>query len=282
MIEQLNPIQKNLLEIFKWFDAFCRLNGLRYYAIGGTLLGALRHQGFIPWDDDLDVGMPRKDYETFRLLMEGYKGRYLYESVYSTADDFCYTMGKLYDTHTTLVEQRRKTIKRGLYIDIFPIDGLCNSAEDAHRSYHHIKWRLAFHEAMVTCTRKGRSFLKNSFIQCVHLLPHFLVDTRNLRLKIDQKCAAHDFDSYAYGGNLLGTKFEGEVVPLKWFGKAKETIFEDMMIFIPEDSESYLQHIYGNWQKIPPKDKQVTAHDFVSCDLNKSYIKQECCNVTVR
>ena len=62
MIENLNPLQLNLLEIFKWFDSFCRKNQLRYYAIGGTLLGAMRHQGFIPWDDDLDVGMPRKDF----------------------------------------------------------------------------------------------------------------------------------------------------------------------------------------------------------------------------
>ena len=272
MIEELNPIQKNLLEIFKWFDAFCRQNELRYYAIGGTLLGTLRHKGFIPWDDDLDVGMPRKDYELFMKLMNGRQGRYQYETIYSTEKDFCYSMGKLYDTRTTLVEQRRRTVKRGLYIDIFPIDGLCNKKEEAKNAYSPIKWRLVYHEAMVTCTREGRNFWKNAFIQCTHLLPEFLFSSRDLRIKIDNMCAVHDFDLYQYGGNLLGTKFDGEVVPLKWFGKAKEADFEDMKVFIPEDSVSYLQHIYGNWEELPPNEKQVTAHDFVSCDLNKSYV----------
>lgn len=272
MNNNLNPIQKNLLDIFKWFDAFCRRYELRYYAIGGTLLGAMRHQGFIPWDDDLDVGMPRKDYETFMKLMNGRKGRYQYESIFSNNIDFCYTQGKLYDTQTTLIEQRRKTIKRGLYIDIFPIDGIANTLDEAKSSYSAIKWRLALHEAFVTCTRKGRNFWKNAFIKCVHIIPSFVINNRNLRIKIDKLCAEHDFDSYRFGGNLLGTKFSGEIVPLSWFGTPVEAKFEDIKIYIPYDSESYLKHIYGDWKKLPPKENQVTAHDFVSCNLEKGYL----------
>lgn len=272
MIENLNPLQLNLLEIFKWFDSFCRKNQLRYYAIGGTLLGAMRHQGFIPWDDDLDVGMPRKDYETFMQLMKEQKGRYQYETIFSPNEDFSFTIGKLYDTETTLIEQRRRTIKRGLFIDVFPIDGLSNTMDEAIQTYKPIKWRFALHEAMIASTRPGRAFWKNAFIQLVHLIPSFLMNTRKLRLKIDSLCSEHDFDSFKYGGNLYGTKFDGEIVPLDWFGTPQEARFEDMNIYIPEDSESYLKHIYGNWQKLPPIEKQVTTHDFLSCDLNKSYL----------
>lgn len=272
MIGKLSPLQSNLLEIFRWFDEFCRQNQLKYYAIGGTLLGTLRHQGFIPWDDDLDVGMPRKDYERFMLLMKNQKGRYQYESIFSENDDYCYTMGKLYDTQTTLIEQRRRTIKRGMFIDIFPLDGLGNSLADAKHDYFSIKWRLAFHEALITCIRPERNFWKNAFIRCVHIIPSFLVNTKELRLKIDSLCSAHDFSKYTYGGNLLGTKFEGEIVPLQWFGEPKEAKFEDLNIYIPFDSDSYLKHIYGDWKKLPPKEKQITAHDFIVCDLNTSYL----------
>jgi len=114
-------LQKYLLEMIRWFHDFCESHNLRYYALGGTMLGAVRHQGFIPWDDDLDVGMPREDYEKLYTLMKYHPGdRYMLETPYSDAPEFNYCFSKLYDTETTLVENLKYKIKRGLYIDFSP------------------------------------------------------------------------------------------------------------------------------------------------------------------
>ena len=91
----MNQLQEKIFDILKWFDSFCRQEGLRYYAIGGTLLGAVRHKGFIPWDDDADVGMPRADYEKLIRLFSERKDsiidKYLLETIDSSdAKDFLY------------------------------------------------------------------------------------------------------------------------------------------------------------------------------------------------
>ena len=85
----LTQLQTKLLPMLEWFHDFCNKNNLRYYLLGGTMLGAARHQGFIPWDDDIDVGMPRKDYELFIKLTNGQKfGSYIVESINTNATDF--------------------------------------------------------------------------------------------------------------------------------------------------------------------------------------------------
>ena len=88
---KLTPLQQELLNMLKWFDGFCRDNNLQYFAVGGTLLGAVRHNGFIPWDDDIDVAMPRPDYDRLAELM-GSKifDHYILETQKSKKADYCY------------------------------------------------------------------------------------------------------------------------------------------------------------------------------------------------
>jgi len=118
----LKEIRKIQLEIMDSFSAFCDLHGLRYFLDAGTLLGAIRHKGFIPWDDDVDICMPRPDYERFLKLTS----RKLNENIIvSTEFDGIYAMPKLIDKRTTLIEFP-KTIKNriGVYVDLFPKDGI--------------------------------------------------------------------------------------------------------------------------------------------------------------
>ena len=94
----MTELQERLLEMLKWFHNFCEQNNLQYYAIGGTLLGAVRHQGFIPWDDDIDVGMPRKDYEKFiSLTFEKQFGNFFVESLKNKNNDYIWAYSKVYD-----------------------------------------------------------------------------------------------------------------------------------------------------------------------------------------
>lgn len=270
----MTDLQERLLEMMVWFDDYCRKNELRYYIIGGTLLGAMRHGGFIPWDDDLDIGMPRKDYDKLKEIFVN-EGRFELEMPNSKAKDFCYGYAKLYDTTTTLIENRRTNVKRGLFIDIFPIDGVGNNLDVAICDYRKIKIYNGLLVSRTAATRKGRSLLKNAFALMSRVIPECLFPIRNLRMKLDKLISRYNFDNSLYVGNLLGLKMEKEIVPQEYFGIPKRVKFENTSLLMPALPEEYLTHIYGDWNKMPPKDKQVTHHDFIMCDLNIPYKQYE-------
>lgn len=273
MNNNLTPLQAKLLEALKWFDAFCREKHLRYYAIGGTLLGAMRHQGFIPWDDDIDLGMPRSDYEKLKGYVKTEKDRFRFETYDSAADDYCYPINKLYDSATTLVEHKRVNVVRGVFIDIFPIDGIGNTLEESYSNYIEVEKTYRFYLTMIAGVRKGRSLLKNVAVIACKLIPRCFVNQRSLRIKLNSICSKYDFDHYKFGGNLIGAYGKREIVDLSLFGTPRDYKFEDIIIAGPQDADGYLTRIYHDWRKLPPKEKQVSHHDFVSLDLNKPYIE---------
>ena len=270
----LTPLQLKLLEALRWFDLFCRENNLRYYAIGGTMLGAMRHNGFIPWDDDIDLGMPRSDYEKLRQLSKKLTGRFIIESYDSESEDFYYPFTKLYDTTTTLVEPKKNNVVRGVYIDIFPIDGIGNSREVAVANYKKIKRVTQFYEAMYSSTRKGRLWLKNLAVWFCRLIPNYIINNRRFRIKINAICSKYEFDQSKFGGNLFGSYWDREIIDLSLLGTPQYYHFENMLIAGPEDADGYLTQIYRDWRKLPPKEKQVSHHNFIHIDLDTPYIKK--------
>ncbi|MBR5505916.1 MAG: LicD family protein [Clostridia bacterium] len=100
----MNELQQKLLTMLNWFHNVCEKENLQYYALGGTALGAIRHNGFIPWDDDIDVGMPRDDYNKLREICSKYNAGQYYIEFPGINDDFVYPFCKVYDKQTTLVE----------------------------------------------------------------------------------------------------------------------------------------------------------------------------------
>ena len=142
---QPNEMQTKLINMLKWYHEFCVTHKLRYYIVGGTMLGAVRHEGFIPWDDDIDVGMPREDYNRFLEICKGIQAhQYIVEAPTEENPEFKYLYAKIYDTTTTLVENVRNPINRGVFIDVFPLDGIGATEEDARAS------SLAFSSAIAS------------------------------------------------------------------------------------------------------------------------------------
>lgn len=266
-------VQNCLLEMLKWFHKFCVDHELKYYALGGTQLGAVRHKGFIPWDDDLDIGMPRKDYERlYELLIYSPGDRYILETPKSQAKEFTYCFSKLYDTHTTLVENLRYKIKRGLYIDIFPLDGMGNTYEESKKHFGKIDRKFKIVLAHTTGIRKGRSLIKNvSVIFARTLLTPFINDKKSIK-RINEMCGSKDFDEYKYCANAFGAWRTKEIVPRKVFGEPTLYPFEDMEVYGVEFYDEYLTYIYGNWRELPPEEKRVSHHDFIEIDLEKPYL----------
>lgn len=272
----MTEMQNRLVAVFDWFHKFCVEHNLRYYMLGGTMLGAVRHQGFIPWDDDIDVGMPRKDYEKFLVLTKNKKyGNFVVEGIDTVENDFFYGYAKIYDTKSTLIENNRYRIKRGLFVDVFPLDGVSNEKNDTDRYVDAIYARYNLLVARTCAFRKERKWYKNVFVFVARLIPNFIIDNKKLMLSIDDMCRQRDYDDCSIVGNLYGAWGKKEVMEKDIFGNPSIYKFEGIEVYGAEDYERYLTRLYGNWRQLPPKEKQVTHHDFLLCDISNSYLESE-------
>lgn len=272
-MEESKEIRARLKDMIKWFHNFCKENNICYYALGGTLLGAMRHKGFIPWDDDVDLGLPRPDYNRLIELMKNKKGRYILETPLDGASDFFYPFAKLYDTETTTIENNKYKTKRGLYLDIFPIDGIGCSEEEAKKNFKKFDLKFNFFVSRVNSIKKDRSKIKNIIILISNLIPDFIIDDRKLLLNICKECSKFDYENSAFCGNLVGAYHFKEIVPKEYFGKPTPMPFEDFEIYCVENADGYLTHIYGDWHKIPDEAHKKGHHDFWLVDINNSYLE---------
>ena len=267
----MNELQKKLFEMFSWLTNFIEKNGLRYYVVGGTMLGAVRHKGFIPWDDDIDIAMPRKDYEKLNELLEKPIEHYVVESVKSEKKDFIYAFSKLYDMNTSMTENASTKVERGVYIDIFPLDGIKgDSYEETLENYKKID-RNRMLLAMKVCKyRKDRKWWKNVAAIVGSALP---INTKKLTRKVDFLCSQGDWETDAYVGQLISPYRTREIMPKEVYGQPTKYEFEGLTVYGPEKFDEYLTKLYKDWRQLPPEDKRHSAHDFINLDLNKPYRK---------
>ncbi|MBQ9118351.1 MAG: LicD family protein [Clostridia bacterium] len=265
--EKLKEIQVNML---KNFIAVCEKLGLTYYALGGTVLGAIRHGGYIPWDDDIDVGLMRKDYEVF--VKEGQK--YLKDGYFLQTydmDKFPINFAKIRDENTTFVESTTAHIKgvsNGAYIDIFPLDYY---PEVKGKAYH--KKKRKYETFMIAAAGYRNLSMKTRLRQMWGKVLITLNPSLNSVEKIIKKreeLFASVTESTVIANNC-GAWDEKEVMPISVFGKGVKVAFEDIQILVPENYDEYLTRLYGDYMTPPPVDKQVPHHAVTDFSAEESY-----------
>lgn len=268
----LSPLQNKLLEMFAWLSDFLDKNGLRYYAINGTFLGAVRHKGFIPWDDDIDIALPRCDYQKLIELLSFQKGKYVIEYPDGRTIDYPYNIAKVYDTSTTMIESLRMEVVRGVYIDVFPLDGLGDTYNEALKTFRKIDI-LNKLQSIKTCKiRKGRKWWKNACILLGRFIP---VNYLYLSFRANQLCMQRNFDNSRFVASCMSTYRSREIMDKSYYGKPTNYQFENIVIKGPEKADEYLTQLFHNWKELPPLDKRHSAHDFTYLNLNESFINQK-------
>ena len=249
--EELKRIQ---IEILDDVVAFCKQHNLRYYLAYGTLLGAVRHGGYIPWDDDIDIHIPRPDYEKF---LELYNSANSINQVVSHELEQSYRVpfAKVYRKGTIVKEFHFKPDVFGVYIDIFPIDGLKDERQ-AHqcgeiRRYMHVKNSI-FTDKM-TLARKIRLAITK-----IILLP---VTLHKLQERIRKTATQRSYEESNLSFSSYSRLAAREIFPRAIFDGYKPVTFEGKEYRAPIDCDCYLKALYGNYMELPPKEKQISTHN---------------------
>ena len=263
----MNELQEKLLEMMAWLHNFCVKNNITYYITGGTLLGAVRHKGFIPWDDDIDIDVPRNDYMRLLKLLEKPIDHYYIESPYSCKKDFPYSFAKFYDTTTSLTENFRKPFTRSVFIDIFPLDGLSNNKKENKKHLKKLKRKYAFYISKIAFFSKTRAWYKNVFVFLNRFLPYSDKKVQKKALKLDNLRQKYDYKSSNLVGFFGGPTQDKDIFSKEVYGNPRLYDFQNYKFYGPNNYDAYLTLKYGDYLTIPPKEKQI--RHALNADLNK-------------
>lgn len=266
----LRPIWDATLEIYQAVVTICERHNLRHYVTDGTLIGAIRHKGFVPWDDDFDMSMPRPDYEKFIEYAKDELPPYLKFVNWHNTPEFHGLFGKVQDCRREVVEgleqKTGRVLSNGLFIDIFPIEGY----PESKLGVLNIKirdflltqlmvWRFG---SFKDRSLKGKLMTPIGFL-LVCLMPWLRTHSDFMRV-YEKMLLKYKFENCRFTGraSLRLHVVNRPPLPVSAWGDGQPHEFHDGQVMVPSDYDAYLRPIYGDYMKMPPEEKRRPTHDY--------------------
>lgn len=262
----IKDVQIVCLEILKEIDRICKQNGILYWMEGGSMLGAVRHHGFIPWDDDLDIAMFRDDYNRFlEIASKELKENYFLQT-HQTDPEYPLFYAKVRKNNTFIDERSYQdlNIHKGIFVDIFPVDKMPIKMSDIKKFCSLLRKEYLFYlllERKVNTKITDRFFIMFKIIRFV-FIPISLFK-EYFRRKFERNLQKfNSIKNETYTGSLSGSQLFKWVYKKEWHETFKKIRFEDMEVLIPGGYHDLLTNAYGDYMTPPPKEKQIPEHGF--------------------
>lgn len=264
-IEKLEELKKIQLDILMSLHGFCMSHNIQYSLAAGTLIGAVRHKGFIPWDDDIDVYMLREEYnKLITLFPKEYEGKYSLLCL-ETDNNWYRSFGKLVDVRTVEIEKTRNKYKgMGIGIDIFPIDDVPDDDEQWKKYDKKRRFIRDMFTIKTLCYSNKRGLVKNMviFMGRILLMPFPFSYLSKL---MDRYSKKNNGQGYAHVYENSWGVYNSK---RPWLKKdLKEVIdaeFEGKIVKIMKGYDDYLTTVYGDYMQLPPEEKRVSHHAFTA------------------
>lgn len=275
--ETIKQYKLKICEIAKAFDAFCNEHDLRYFGIGGTAIGALRHKGIIPWDDDIDFVMPRPDYERFLELADELLPKYevFHHRKYPL---YHLTMAKMCDANTSYISSFSQHMMLGAFIDIFPIDGCPGETKEERTKFFNDYRKLRAKGEAIQNWYSPRYLLALIHTKQWQQIPnvlrsqwYHLIGKKNPFFEeCDKILMAHPYETSEYVAYFSTYRSAKIISPREWFDDYYYAPFEDFQIRLPKGIHEYLTQLFGDYMTPPPPEFiETDNHGFAFMDLEK-------------
>lgn len=264
----VRDVQEKILEIMLYIDNLCRNNNIKYQIMGGTALGAVRHGGFIPWDDDLDIFMTPSEYEKFKTVFEKEKSdKYIIQEWKTTPKYLEYAKVRM--NGTTFIEENfkdRKDMHHGIYVDIMILHKAPKNKFIQRKLYYQSKFVTLY--GLSQRNWKPKTTFQNIVLKSLSVLPCKAISKWCYKdiYKYDKM-----HENYLWCYFITPAKFESGIFLSEFFDTTEEIEFEGRMLMCPAKIREYLKNRYGNYMKLPSKEAQKEAVHAMIFDVNKDF-----------